>query len=94
MYNRIPLTEVSVDLARLTTPERCLARARNPADWRLGELLAAVPFDLGLTVRHDPSIEANDFNPAHCLILGMGPNDMEQCDRMARQTRILTMRPS
>lgn len=84
------MPEVSVDLARLTTPAACLSRERRPG-WRLGELLAAVPLDLGLSVRHDPRPEPDDYNPAHCLIVGLGPNDMTQCHIMTRRVQILNL---
>ncbi|MBA2447639.1 MAG: hypothetical protein H0V51_06395 [Chloroflexi bacterium] len=93
MYSGVPMSEVSVDLARLTTPFECLARERRPG-WRLGELRAAVPLDLDLTVRHDPKHDPDSDNPAHCLIVGLGPDDMTQCYMMARQTRVLDLPPT
>ena len=69
---RIPDAALSVDLARLTTPEEALARARRPARTCIGELVAAVPLNLGLTVRHVPQHEDGQRNPAHCQIEGRG----------------------
>lgn len=88
-YSNVPQPEVSVDLARLTTPQESLAREKRPG-WRLGELQASVPIEMGLGVRHAP-IEGNR---AHSLITGMGPNDLEQCRRLAENARILDLPPT
>lgn len=48
-----PGPHVSVDLARLTTPQATLARAPRPG-FGLGVLLARDPRSLHLTVHHDP----------------------------------------
>ena len=61
-----PDPSVSVDLARLTTPEAVRQRAARPERLGVGELLARIPLKLGLTVKPDPVAD----NPAHCLIEG------------------------
>lgn len=54
---------ISVDLARLTTPEETL---RPRPTFGLGNLQAAIPTGLGLIVRHAPA----PHNQAHSLIEG------------------------
>jgi hypothetical protein len=54
---------LSVNLARLTTPEETL---RPRPTFGLGSLKAAIPTGLGLNVRHAPS----PHNHAHSLIEG------------------------
>ena len=49
-----PDPEISVDLARLTTPALTLTRANRPAHG-VGSLVAAYPRSLGLAVRHTPT---------------------------------------
>ena len=94
MYDGVPVERVSVDHGRLCTPRDSLARQRKPG-WTLGELRAAVPMDLGLSVEHDPILDPPELrNPAHCLIVGLGPNDMTQCDILARNTIILPLPPT
>ena len=44
---KVPESEISVDLARLTTPEETLRRAPSPS-FALGSILTAVPRRLGL----------------------------------------------
>src|SRR5579872_2714304 len=58
-----PDPEISVDLARLTTPEDCLAH--GPANFRIGVLKVGEVRALGFEIRSAP--EPN--NPAHCLII-------------------------
>jgi hypothetical protein len=77
-----PDPSISVDIARLTTPEACLAHAPNTS-FRLGALLAAVPRALGFVVRHDPLPD----NHSHALILG--DNSAAKCRRLAEHTRLL-----
>ncbi len=48
-----PDLHISVDLARLTTPEVALARAPR-SGFGLGVLVARVPRSLGFSVRRDP----------------------------------------
>jgi hypothetical protein len=80
--NGRPDPEVSVDLARLATPQETAARAGRPG-FGVGELVAGVPRALGLTVRHAPV----EGNPAHGLI--EGNTSLENCRRMARATRVV-----
>ena len=63
-----PDPEVSVDLARLTTPEHSLAVAGKP-NQGIGAIQAGFPRSLGLRVMHAP-VEApvGRPNPAHSLI--------------------------
>lgn len=77
-----PDPEVSVDLARLTTPDETLRRA-DRLHFGIGVLTASVPRSLGLTVRHDPV----DGNPAHSVIEGQ--TTRQQPRLLAEQTRIL-----
>jgi len=77
-----PDPEVSVDLAKLTTPGECLRRADRP-EQGVGVLVAAFPRSIGLTVRHDPV----EGNPAHSVIEGQ--TTREQPRLLAEQTRIV-----
>jgi hypothetical protein len=79
-----PDPRISVDLARLTTPEEVLARASRPG-FGLGVLAARVPRSLGFTVRPDPLPD----NLAHALI--EGENDRAKCRLLARATRVLVL---
>ena len=83
-----PDSQISVDLARLTTPEQTRLRARDPSRAGVGELQAAVPLNLGFTIRHAPE----EGNPAHCLIEGRTTKDL--CQRLADATRIIIAPPS
>ena len=65
-----PDPQISVDLARLTTPQATLVRAPRPG-FGLGVLVARDPRSLGLTVRHHPLPD----NAAHSLIEGQRPDD-------------------
>ena len=58
-----PPEGISVNLARLTTPEETLRRRPT---FGLGNLKAAIPIGLGLSVRHAPVPD----NDAHSLIEG------------------------
>lgn len=82
MCNGQPEGEISVDLARLTTPEESVRRARKPSGG-LGVLAARAPLDLGFAVRHDPLPE----NFSHTLIVG--ENTRQKCYLLAEATRIL-----
>ena len=77
-----PDLHISVDLARLTTPEVALARAPR-SGFGLGVLVARVPRSLGFSVRRDPLTD----NGAHALI--EGNNDKVKCRLLARATRVL-----
>ena len=76
-----PDAEVSVDLARLTTLERCLSLGLP--GMRLGELRASVPLSLELRVEHCP---VNDNN-AHCLIIGA--HTKKTCKLLAEATTVI-----
>jgi hypothetical protein len=83
-----PDPEVSVDLARLTTPPNSpagsLATAGKPHQG-IAAMQAVFPRGLGLEVIHAPVTSPPELrNPAHSLILGnAGERAMELCDRMA-----------
>ncbi|MDQ3412717.1 MAG: hypothetical protein M3509_11440 [Chloroflexota bacterium] len=77
--------EVSVYLARLSDPKAVL-RAGTPKQ-RLASLKAAVPFDLGLSVRPMPE---DDF-PGHCVITGFSTNWKEQCARLAERCTLVDL---
>jgi hypothetical protein len=78
-----PDPQVSVDLARLTTPEQTRSHARNPERFGVGQLPARLPIELGLTVTHAPT----DDNDSHCLIAGVTTKAI--CQALADQTVII-----
>lgn len=80
--NGKPDPEISVDLARLSTPQESLSRAQQ-AGFRLGVLRVAELRALGLTVRHDPTPE----NPAHCVIEGNSSKAI--CRELAQKTVVV-----
>lgn len=61
--NGVPDDEVSVDLARLTTPEKTL---QDRPDFGIGNIVAGAVRRCGFDAVHDPLEE----NPAHSLIRG------------------------
>jgi hypothetical protein len=83
-----PDPEVSVDLARLTTPphspDGSLQTAGRP-NQGIGAMQAAFPREFGLAVNHAPISSPDAFrNMAHTLIVGnVGERAMSLCDRMA-----------
>ncbi len=81
--SRIPDPEISVDLERLTTAEETLAAA--PPGFGLGVLSAGDVRKLGFTVRYQPL----PGNNAHCIIEGVKTE--EDCDRLAKVTRVHTL---
>lgn len=88
----IPDPEISVDLARLTTPARTLG-AVDKSVFGLGELKAGDVRKLGFTIRYQP-IEENraqgiEENPAHCIIEGVKTE--EDCDHLAEITHVHTL---
>jgi hypothetical protein len=88
-----PDPSLSVDLAKLTTPQEVLQRARKPGAG-VGVITAGVPRGLGLTVRHDPIREDNEqglaANPAHTLIEGLTPADRKtKCYLLAEAMTVL-----
>lgn len=80
-----PDSELSVDLARLTTPANTQAVCPTMG---VAEIAASVPFELGLRVEHSPDLENNNY--AHCLIIGL--ESKSQCRKLAESARIL-LRP-
>jgi hypothetical protein len=82
-----PDPAVSVDLARLTTPEETRLRAPRPERFGIGALPARIPIELGLRVRHDPLPD----NPAHCLIEGATTRAI--CQSLADDTTIVIALP-
>jgi hypothetical protein len=77
-----PDPSISVDLARMTTPQESLSRAGIP-NMHLGALLARIPREVELCVRHDPL----DDNQAHSLIEGQ--NDDDKCRWLAENTEVI-----
>lgn len=83
-----PDEEPSVDLARLTTPVDCRERGGR-TDLCVASLLAAVPIELGMPVKHDPYPKQEPDNYAHTLIK---QNDsMTKCELMARRLQLELM---
>lgn len=76
---------ISVDLARLTTPQQVIASHPHAG---VGVLVARVPRSMGFDVRHDPLPD----NPAHCLI--EGENTRAKCRLLAEATTVLIPPPS
>jgi hypothetical protein len=82
MLNGKPDPEISVNLARLSSPEATAASQRGRGRGA-GELATRVPRrDLGLTVVHDPDHEQG--NDAQCLIIGA--TSRSQCQTLADAT--------
>ncbi len=81
-----PDPHISVDLAKLTTPEKCLAYPGRPG-FSVGMLVARVPRSLGFTVRHAPEPD----NYAHSLI--EGNNDRKKCRLLAEATTVILRGP-
>jgi hypothetical protein len=77
-----PDNSISVDLARLTTPEATVSRAPKPG-FGVGAFAAKIPRSLGFIARHDPK----DDNPAHSLI--EGENTEEKCYELASKIQVL-----
>jgi hypothetical protein len=81
----IPDPEISVNLARKTTPEETLAAA--PPIFGLGMLKASDVRRLGFTVRYSPS----QRNRAHCVI--EGAKTAKDCYLLAEITQVHTFPP-
>ena len=79
-----PDPELSVDLARLTTPAKTLSD--GPPGFGLGELTVGDVRELGFTVRYKPDLERG--NLAHCVIEGV--KTIEDCEALANRTRVHT----
>ncbi len=67
--NSRPDNEISVDLAKLTTPEESVNRAGR-SGFLLGQLVAGEVREFGFEVHHDPLPD----NPAHAIIAGENSN--------------------
>jgi hypothetical protein len=65
--------EISVDLARLTTVEEAVARARRPEVAGLGSLVAGFPRSLGFSVRHAPSLRIGPTPSSKARTIGQNP---------------------
>jgi hypothetical protein len=84
-----PDPDVSVDLARLTTPERALIVAQRPHQG-IGAILAGFPRALApgqIEVVHTPEAVPPDRpNPAHASIRGNeGEGALDRCSQMAEE---------
>lgn len=82
--NGFPDCEISVDLAKLTTPFESVHRAGKPG-FRLGQLQAGGPRRLGFDVIHDPlrfTERPECDNEPHSLIKGM--NTPELCHELVK----------
>ncbi len=87
--NGFPEREISVDLARLTNPMESVHRAPR-AGFRLGQLQARGPRQLGFKVIHDPlryPEKPECDNESHSLI--KGENTMELCRELAKLVTVL-----
>ncbi|SRR5260370_15059587 len=82
----IPDPEISVNLARKTTPEETLAAA-DPPIFGLSELRVGDVRNLGFTVRYAPS----RGNKAHCII--EGAKTETDCERLAEITKVRILPP-
>lgn len=76
----LPENEISVDLARLTTPAATLSGRPN---FGIGVFVAAMPRSLGFEVFHDPELD----NYAHSVI--RGDNSKPKCRLLAEKTAVL-----
>jgi hypothetical protein len=77
---KIPDNEISVEIARLASPEECATRYGDRG-FRVVALTAGSARSLGFDVRHDP---LPDCYP-HALIFG--ENSRERCQRLAAASR-------
>jgi hypothetical protein len=77
-----PDPALSVNLARLSSPEATLAQAPRPG-FGVAVFSAGIPIEMGLTVRHAPEA----VNPAHTLVEGL--SSLEECQRLANACTIL-----
>lgn len=80
--NSRPDNQISVDLARLTTPEESVSR-KSRSGFRLGELEAGGPRQLGFDVIYDRKPD----NSAHSLIVG--ENSANLCKQLALLVRVI-----
>jgi len=87
--NGFPENDISVDLARLTTPGESVNRAGKPG-FRLGTLQARGPRQLGFDVVHDPQRfpdTSERDNESHTLITG--ENTSEHCRELAKLVTVV-----
>lgn len=87
--NGFPENDISVDLARLTTPRESVNRAGKPG-FRLGRLQAMGPRQLGFNVVHDPQRfpDAPELNnESHSRITG--ENTSERCRELTKLVTIV-----
>lgn len=82
MTRGYPDSEISVDLARLTTPQASVNRAGRPG-FQLGQLQAISPRNLGLDVVHAPL----EDNESHSLITGN--RSKKTCKDLARLVEVV-----
>jgi hypothetical protein len=82
MLGKLPDPDISVDLARLTSKEESVGRAKKPG-YGLGEIITGYPRSQGLTVEHNP-VEGND---SHSLITGCASKVM--CKNLAENTLVV-----
>lgn len=83
--NKQPENSISVDLARLTTPQESLSRVgeERKEQFILGVLIAAYPRSIGFSVRQDSLPD----NLAHSLI--EWENDGEKCNLLAENISLI-----
>ena len=81
--NGKPDTEISVDLAKLTTPTKSLVSVEGRPGFRIGKLIVKDVRSLGLTVHYTP----NQENPAHCVI--NGNSTKQTCKLLAEMTKLI-----
>jgi hypothetical protein len=81
---------LSVDIARLTTPQECIARARRD-EIGLVAIPARIPLSLGLAVEHDPIpddlLTGSAGNWAHAKIVGENSRPIRS--RLAKASTVL-----
>ncbi len=82
--SKSPDFEPSVDLARLSTPEECLARVGRPG-FGIGVLRVGDLISRGFRIRHEPT----PSNRAHCII--EGNRSKETCYILAECTKLLEL---
>jgi hypothetical protein len=83
MVNSSCPERISVDLARLSTPEESLGRVPTDRGFGLGQLSVGKIRGLGLDIEPDPLVD----NQAHCHIVGN--NNRERARRLADLTTVV-----
>jgi hypothetical protein len=79
---KTPVNEISVEIARLTSPDEC-ARRYGDRGFRVIAITAGSARALSFDVRHDP---LPDCYP-HALIIG--DNDRDRCQQLAAMSRVV-----